>query len=108
MVGDLPGPAMRQWVRWCRHPNFAWGAEPKLIIPSLHSARFRIEAFSFTDDDAMTESCTRKLLDAMPSAPSRLHLVQPQGLGMAAIGHIGAFRQQSSQSLWSLLEQALD
>ena len=108
MVGDLPGPAMRQWTRWCRHPNFAWGAEPELIIPSLHSARFRIEAFSFTDDHAMTERCTRKLLDAMPNAPSRLHLVQPQGLGLAAVGHIGAFRQQSSHSLWSLLEQALD
>lgn len=24
MVGDLPGPAMRQWSRWCRHPEMAW------------------------------------------------------------------------------------
>jgi predicted alpha/beta hydrolase len=68
MVGDLPAPAMRQWTRWCRHPGFAWGAEPDLVMPALQSARFRIEAFSFTDDDAMTEGCTRKLLAAMPNA----------------------------------------
>lgn len=106
MVGDLPGPAMRQWARWCRHPGFAWGAEPDLIQPSLQSARFRIEAFSFTDDDAMTENCTRKLLDAMPRAQSNLHVIEPQALGLSAIGHVGAFRPQASHALWPLLEQA--
>ncbi|MBC7942668.1 MAG: alpha/beta fold hydrolase, partial [Chitinophagaceae bacterium] len=64
MVGDLPGPAARQWMQWCRHPEFAWGAQPDLVLDSLRSARFPIRAFSFTDDDAMTEECTRKLLAA--------------------------------------------
>ena len=32
MVGDLPAPAMRQWSRWCRHPEFAWGAEPDQVM----------------------------------------------------------------------------
>ena len=107
MVGDLPGPAMRQWTRWCRHPGFAWGADPDLIQPSLQSARFRIEAFSFTDDDAMTENCTRKLLAAMPNALSNLHVIEPQRLGLPAIGHVGAFRPQVSHALWPLLEQAV-
>jgi predicted alpha/beta hydrolase len=107
MVGDLPGPAMRQWTRWCRHPDFAWGAEPDLVRPSLQSARFRIEAFSFTDDDAMTEACTRKLLDAMPRARSRLHVIRPGALGLPAIGHVGAFRRQASQALWPMLERAM-
>ena len=107
MVGDLPGPAMRQWTRWCRHPEFAWGAEPDLVRPSLQSARFRIEAFSFTDDDAMTENCTRKLLAAMPNVRSNLQVIEPQTLGLPTIGHIGAFRPQASRSLWPLLEQAM-
>jgi predicted alpha/beta hydrolase len=107
MVGDLPGPAMRQWARWCRHPDFAWGAEPDLIQPSVQSARFRIEAFSFTDDDAMTENCTRKLLAAMPNALSNLHVIEPRRLGLPAIGHIGAFRPQASGSLWPLIEHTL-
>jgi predicted alpha/beta hydrolase len=107
MVGDLPGPAMRQWTRWCRHPDFAWGAEPDLVRPSLQSARFRIEGFSFTDDDAMTENCTRKLLAAMPNALSNLHMIEPQALGLPAIGHVGAFRPQASQTLWPLFEQSM-
>ncbi|WP_161776190.1 alpha/beta hydrolase family protein [Polycyclovorans algicola] len=99
MVADLPAPVMHQWTRWCRHPGFAWGSEPQEVIPSLQSARFRIEAFSFTDDDAMTESCTQKLLDAMPNAPSTLRVLAPSDVGLTAIGHVGAFRRNAA-SLW--------
>lgn len=107
MVGDLPGPAMRQWTRWCRHPDFAWGADPELVGPSLESARFAIHALSFTDDQAMTETCTRKLLDAMPHAPSRLQVVSPSDVGLRQIGHVGAFRPEAGNSLWPLMEKAL-
>jgi predicted alpha/beta hydrolase len=107
MVGDLPGPAMRQWTRWCRHPGFAWGAEPDLVQPNLLSARFRIEAFSFTDDDAMTETCTRKLLAALPNASATLHVIEPTQVGLSSIGHVGAFRRQASDMLWPIFEQAL-
>jgi predicted alpha/beta hydrolase len=107
MVGDLPGPAMRQWTRWCRHPGFAWGAEPDLVRPSLESARFRIKAFSFTDDDAMTENCTRKLLATAPNAPSRLIVVKPGDVGLARIGHTGAFRREAADALWPMFETAI-
>lgn len=39
MVGDLPGPAMRPWSTWCRHPEFAWGAEPDLVVPACGRPR---------------------------------------------------------------------
>lgn len=100
MVGDLPAPVMRQWSRWCRHPDFAWGADPDLVGAELRTARFPIEALSFTDDEAMTEHCTRRLLDAMPNAPSRLHVVRPADAGMLAVGHLGAFRQEAQPVLW--------
>jgi predicted alpha/beta hydrolase len=107
MVGDLPAPAMRQWSRWCRHPGFAWGAEPDLVLPSLHAATFRIEAFSFTDDDAMTQDCTRKLLDAMPHATPALHVLSPGDVGLQHIGHVGAFRPVAAPALWPRFEAAL-
>ena len=107
MVADLPGPAARQWIRWCRHPEFAWGAQPDLVGPSLQSARFNIQAFSFTDDAAMTELCTRKLLAALPNAPAVLQVLSPAEVGMRAIGHVGAFRRSAEPSLWPRLEQAL-
>ena len=107
MVGDLPGPAARQWMRWCRHPEFAWGAQPELVLPSLRSARFPIRAFSFTDDEAMTEACTRKLLAAMPHATSQVQVVSPTDVGMRSIGHVGAFRAPAQPVLWPMMELAL-
>jgi predicted alpha/beta hydrolase len=106
MVADLPGPAMRQWTRWCRHPGFAWGSEPQLVQPSLLSARFNVTAFSFSDDDAMTSECTRKLLAALPNAHSMLHLVKPADAGLTKIGHVGAFRREASP-LWPMLAATL-
>ncbi len=106
LVGDLPAGVMRQWSRWCRHPQFAWGAEPALVLPSLQSARFRITAFSFSDDEAMTEANTRTLLNAMPRAPATLQRLQPADVGLQRIGHLGAFRRESA-ALWPRLHAGL-
>jgi predicted alpha/beta hydrolase len=103
MVGDLPGPAARQWMRWCRHPQFAWGAEPERVRPSLQTACFEIDAFGFADDEAMTEACCRQLLAAVPQAPSQFTLVRPPQVGLRAIGHVGAFRPEGQSALWPLL-----
>jgi predicted alpha/beta hydrolase len=99
MVADLPAGVMRQWTRWCRHPDFAWGAEPEKVLPALQAARFPITAFSFSDDEAMTEHCTRRLLAAFSQAPSELICVKPAELGLPAIGHLGAFKPTSAP-LW--------
>jgi predicted alpha/beta hydrolase len=99
MVADLPAGVMRQWSRWCRHPGFAWGAEPERVLPSLQAARFPITAFSFTDDEAMTENCTRQLLAAFSQAPSELIRIAPAELGLQSIGHLGAFKPACA-SLW--------
>ncbi len=93
---------------WRRHPDFAWGAEPERVGPSLQSARFPITAFSFTDDEAMTENCTRKLLAAFGHAPSRLIRVAPADLGLQRIGHLGAFKATGTEPLWLRFEAALD
>lgn len=107
MVGDLPEPAARQWMRWCPHPEFAWGAQPELVLDSMRSARFPIQAFSFTDDDAMTEACTRKLLAAMPHAPAVVQVLSPSDVGMQDIGHVGAFRRSAAPLLWPRMALAL-
>lgn len=100
MVADLPAGVMRQWSRWCRHPGFAWGAEPQALAPSVEGARYRIRAVSFSDDEAMTQGCTRKLLAAQPYAPSTLEVITPEAMGVARIGHLGAFRPEHAATLW--------
>ena len=108
MVGDLPAAAMRQWARWCRHPEFAWGAEPDKVGPSMETARFPVTAFSFTDDESMTELCTRKLLAAFKNAPSRMIRLTPADFSLARIGHLGAFRPQGSEQLWMRIASSLE
>ena len=106
MVADLLAGVMLQWSRWCRHPQFAWGAQPELVLPSLQAARFTVSAFAFSDDEAMTEACSRKLLAALPNAPSSLRVLRPADVGLAAIGHLGAFKPGAA-ALWPTFESAL-
>lgn len=107
MVADLPAGVMRQWGRWCRHPDFAWGAEPALLRSSLQGVRFAVSAFSFTDDEAMTAHCTQRLLDMLPHAATALVRVAPADVGLARIAHLGAFRPEAAAQLWPRLAAAL-
>jgi predicted alpha/beta hydrolase len=107
MVGDLPAGVMRQFSRWCCHPEFAWGAQPELLLPSLQSALYPIHALSFSDDEAMTEANTRKLFAAHPNAPCVVEVVTPKSMGVARIGHTGAFRREMESRLWPHLESCL-
>lgn len=108
LVGDLPHGVMRQWIRWCRHPAFAWGADPQDIIEGYRRARFPIHAISLTDDEAMTETCTRKLLAAYAYAPSLLEMIDPAKLGIGRVGHTGFFRRQFADSLWPRALEVLE
>ncbi len=108
MIGDLPAPAIRQWAKWCRHPGFAWGAEPSRVCPSLNAARFAVTAFSFTDDESISERCTRQLLLALPQAPSQLVRIAPAEVGLQRIGHLGAFRPEGTQQLWLRMAAAIE
>jgi predicted alpha/beta hydrolase len=107
MVGNLPRGVMAQFSHWCRHPEFAWGAEPQEVLPSLRSATYPIHAVSFSDDETMTETCTRQLFAAHPNAPCHIEVISPQQMGVARVGHIGAFRPQMQERLWPYLEACL-
>jgi predicted alpha/beta hydrolase len=107
MIGDLPRGVVRQWGRWCRHPGFAWGAQPELVCASLTNARFAVHALSFSDDEAMTIHCTRTLFEQFASAAVVVEVIEPASLGLPAIGHLGAFRPASAAALWPLIEQRL-
>lgn len=106
MVGDLPAGVMQQWTRWCRHPKFAWGADPELLKPSLSAARYPVHAISISDDEAMTKACTKALLDALPNAKKRIQVVQPADVGLKSIGHLGAFRRENA-AVWPVLRSAI-
>ena len=107
MVGDLPKGVINQWAGWCRHPDFAWGAQPELIRPLMLAARYPISAVSFSDDEAMSVTATEKYLTALPNAPSTMELLTPEQMGAKRIGHLGAFRREMQATLWPYLTHLL-
>lgn len=108
LVGDLPQGVMRQWIRWCRNPDFAWGADPQTIAEGYRRARFPIHAIGLSDDETMTTTCTHKLLAAYANAPWRLEMLDPAQLGLGRVGHAGFFRRQFADSLWPRALAALE
>jgi predicted alpha/beta hydrolase len=107
MIGNLPAGVVWQFRRWCRHPEFAWGAESEKVKPSLDSAKFPIHAIGFSDDETMTTAGIRKLLTVMPHAPHLLESITPEQMGVARIGHTGAFRVAMQHKLWPHIENRL-
>ena len=107
MVGDIPKAGMLRWIKWCRHPQFAWGAEPDSIGVAYARVTAPIVAISITDDEAMTLQCTEKLLSGYKNAPRRLLRVDPAVYGLKRIGHIGFFRAQYQTALWPILLDVL-
>jgi predicted alpha/beta hydrolase len=107
MIGNLPAGVVWQFSRWCRHPEFAWGAEPEKVRPSLDSAKFPIHAIGFSDDETMTTGGIRKLLTALPHAPQLQENITPEQMGVSRIGHTGAFRSNMRRKLWPHIENSL-
>jgi predicted alpha/beta hydrolase len=97
LVGDLPGPAMAQWRRWCLHPDYAMGAER---AGALYAAvRTPITAISFTDDELMSARNFEALDLQYANAPRRRIRVAPADVGFRRVGHFGFFRP-GSEPLW--------
>lgn len=91
ILGDLPTGVVRQWGRWCLHPEY-WGAD----VPDIRARHALIDHpitfVSVSDDGLVTGDGPRALAQQLPSA-SVTHLdVAPTQVGLTGIGHHGLFR----------------
>jgi predicted alpha/beta hydrolase len=100
-VGDLPGPVMDQWRRWCLNPDYALGAEGPWVRQAFASVQIPITSLSFTDDEMMSARNTESLHSHYTSSPRRMARIAPVDAGLERIGHFGFFRAQHQDSLWS-------
>lgn len=101
LVGDLPTGVVRQWGRWCLHPDYlhrdhsdsaALFAEVKAPIMSL----------SFTDDELLSASSIASLHDWYTNAEQVRQRYSPDQLDGRRTGHHGFFRS-SHEDLWDEL-----
>jgi predicted alpha/beta hydrolase len=99
--GDLPAGVLRQWSRWCRHPEYLQVDHPD--APERFGAvTAPVTALSFTDDEVLSPASTQFLL-GLYTGSERVHReLSPPELGVDRIGHHGFFRKHNAH-LWDEL-----
>ena len=107
IIGDVPSGAMRQWRRWCLSPDYLLGAEPG-AREAYASAPFPVLALTFSDDELLLEAGSRRIHAAYSPAQVEFHLVAPEDVGLARIGHVGFFRPIGEPRLWPQVKHWLD
>ncbi|MBE7372975.1 alpha/beta hydrolase family protein [Pseudomonas lopnurensis] len=99
-VGDLPAGVIRQWRRWCLHPDYLVGAEGEPVQRAFAAVRTPLLSLSFTDDEMMSARNTESLHGFYTSTPKTMRRITPEEVGASRIGHFGFFRRTFQPSLW--------
>ncbi len=105
MVGDLPRNVVRQWRRWCMHPDYAAG-DGEAMRAAYATVITPITSISFTDDEMMSETNTARLHALYTRAPQKMLRLSPQDAAVPRIGHFGFFRADMREALWDGLLRA--
>lgn len=101
MVGDLPGNVMRQWSRWCRHPEYLHADHPQ-AASLFAEVKTPLMSLSFTDDELMSADNIAHLHDWYTGAEQVRQRYAPHQLDSRRVGHHGFFRATNSD-LWDEL-----
>ncbi|MCB1042495.1 MAG: alpha/beta fold hydrolase [Acidobacteria bacterium] len=101
LIGDVPPNVMKQWRRWCLHPEYAMGAESAEVL--YQQVNTPITSLSFTDDEFMSLENIQSLHACYCNAKRQMVRIQPQDLGIKRVGHFGFFRSSCGTSLWQQL-----
>ncbi|WP_312597941.1 alpha/beta hydrolase family protein [Stutzerimonas nitrititolerans] len=102
-VGDLPAGVIRQWRRWCLHPDYLLGVEGEPIQRAFDAVKTPLVSLSFTDDEMMSARSTEALHGFYTSAPKTMRRMTPSEVGVERIGHFGFFRKHFQANLWEPL-----
>lgn len=100
MVGDLPAGVMRQWRRWCLHPDYLMGEGGTALRERYAGLSTPLLALSFSDDEYMSRRNTESLHGFYAGAPRTMRRIHPAEVGVRRIGHFGFFRRQFEATLW--------
>lgn len=108
VVGDLPKGVIRQWSRWCRHPDYAVGVEGEPMRELYRAVTLPLLSISLTDDEYMSERNVTVLHDFYVNARREMRRIAPADIGISRIGHFGFFRADVGERLWPAMLEWLD
>jgi predicted alpha/beta hydrolase len=97
---DLPAGVAREWARWCRTRGYLAPYLGQSLPDHFGTFHGSILAYSSADDRMAPPEAVEALLRLYTHAGDvqRRHL-DPQALGLPALGHFGFFRQENA-GLW--------
>jgi predicted alpha/beta hydrolase len=99
---DLPGGVARDWTRWARSPGYVVDEHGRPVLEHFQAIHGPILAYSFTDDARAPAKTVTELLKCFSNASVEHRQIRPAQLGVAAIGHMGFFRESETlrTTLW--------
>jgi predicted alpha/beta hydrolase len=98
VMGDVPSGVMRQWSRWCRHPNYLEADHPDRAARCAELSA-PVLALSFTDDELLAKESVDSLHRWFTGAVVDRRHLSPAELGVERMGHHGFFRRRHAH-LW--------
>ncbi len=97
LLGDLPGPVMRQWARWCFSPAY-FAVDVPGMGARLAEVNVPLTSVSFTDDELLSAESITALNELFSDAEQNRERYSPADLRVDRIGHHGFFRPRHRAS----------
>jgi predicted alpha/beta hydrolase len=106
-VGNIPAGVMRQWTRWCRHPDYL--ARDAHQRERFERVQTPITYFNSSDDEVFSQWSADRFVALFGARrePVQCLTLEPENLGVRHIGHFGYFRDRLRASFWPQLVQHL-
>jgi predicted alpha/beta hydrolase len=105
MGEDLPRQVFLQWRHWCQWPRYFFDdPEQADLEKKFAEVQIPIRAVNSTDDKWAPPASRDAFMAAYSQSQLELITIEPRGLGLPSIGHMGYFRAQA-KPLW---EETLD
>lgn len=102
MGENVPRHVAREWARSGRDPNYLWGYfRDRPSMRGYATWRGRLRAIDVSDDALAPTRTVDGLVAHYPAAIVTRETLTPASVGVAKIGHFGAFRESMRDALWA-------
>jgi predicted alpha/beta hydrolase len=98
ILDDLPSGVMRQWGRWCLHPDYLFSEHPELR-DRFAKIQTPVTALWTADDELISPDSIRYWSREFPNADLEIVEMRAGDHGLTRIGHSGFFRPKRA-ILW--------
>jgi len=99
-AAPLPKGVASQWARWGRTSGYYFGSKETAGLPRPEDFTGPYHAYSISDDTYAPPRAVEALVARHSASRATLFKLKPTHLGVAELGHFGAFRRNPGARLW--------